>query len=355
MNNFDGCNTEKRFLGRVAVGGRGTLIGKISFLDEGYTEGSILLVYDKDAVDGKVLSLCPPIAIVAVRFDEDEPIGGLCSFGVPCIVLDFDESLNKSCKNKVALIDAERGTLTIDPSIETINFYSAKKQKNSYYLPCDVGYALQKEDGGIRMLDFEHFLVPSSFICEGGDLFENAVLLWEERCPELLVVDMPIPKDSEGAFGEFEEHIEELFCASLYGSFALALSDFSCEEEISRSIKILQKSFCLLEAEGREFNGYIPRGLIFSSPLWLMRSSPVSNPDFIILDFDKLLPALFSMDAKEIIKKEKLLKKELLGVFERYLIGFAPRCEIYAKSKDFFGTRLLQDSAKALNIKLIFR
>ena len=356
MSNFDDYKSEKRFLGRIAVGGSGVLIGRISFFDEGYTEGCILCVYDNDVVDSTALLLCPPIAVIVICCERGESVGAFCTLGVPCIVLNQEETLNKNCKNKIALIDTERGILTLDPSIDTLNFYSAKKHKAMpYKLSCTEGYTLNLKDESIRRLEFEHFLVSSKLLCEGGSFFENAVSLWEEGCPELLILDMQVPDDSEGEARRFEAQTEELFCASLYGSFALALSNFFCEEDFSRAIKLLHKSFCLLEAEGREFNGYIPRGFVLSSPLWLMRVSPVTNPDFVIFDLDKLLPSIFSLEISQIIKKEKLLRKELLCVFERYLINFAPRCEFYAKAKDLFGTKLLQDIVKTLNIKLVFR
>ena len=356
MSNFDGYNSEKRFSGQIAVGGKGAVIGRISFFDEGYTEGSILCVFEGQRVDITALLLCPPLAVIAVCSGSGEGIGGLCCLGVPCIVVRGEAQINKSCKNKIALLDSERGILTLEPSIETLNFYSGEKAKRApYRLNCPVGYALNSLGEGIQRLEFEHFFVSSDALCEDAGFFENAVALWEAGCPELLVVDMRVPDEGEGNIRLFSEKIEELFCASLYGSFALALSEFSCEDELSFAIKLLHKAFCLLEAEGREFNGYIPRGLVFSSSLWLMRPSPVTNPDFIIFDLDLLLPALFSLDAEQIIKKEKLLKKELFFVIERYLTSFAPRCQIYVKTKDFFGSRLLSELTERANVKLVFR
>lgn len=355
LSRFDGLNSERRFAGRTAVCGAETVIGRISFFDEGYTEGSVLLLYGDEQIERASLLLRPPIAIVVVCCGEGESFGDLCTLGVPCMMLEWEESLGRGCKNKVALIDTERGIFTLDPSIDTINFYSKDKSKDSARgVPCAEGRRIRHRGEGIHGADFEHFLVSSEIICEGGGFFESAVALWEERCPELMTVEMRVPDGSESSAHRFSEQVEELFRASLYGSFALAVSDFFCEEELCRALKLLHKAFCVLEAEGREFNGYIPRGLIFSSPLWLARPCPVTNPDFIIFDLDSLLPRLFGLDAEQIIKKEKALKKELFGVFERYFVSFMPRCEIYAKAESFFGTRLLQELVKALDIKIAY-
>ncbi len=356
MSNFTELNSERRFVGRVAVGGRGTVIGRINFFDEGYTEGSVLCVYGGERIDRLALKLRPPIAIIVVCCEDGESIGELCALGVPCMVVDGEEPLGKSCKNKVALLDTERGVLTLDPSIDTLNFYSDEKNKRATSsFPCNVGHSPKSIKNGLRGLGYEHFLVSSELIADGGSFFENAVALWEERCPELLTIEMSAPDSRESSMHRFSEQVEELFRAALYGSFALAVSDFTCEEELSRALRLLHKAFCVLEAEGREFNGYIPRGLVFSSPLWLSLPCPVTNPDFIIFDLDKLLPSLFSLSADQIIKKEKLLKKELFCVFERCFANFMPRCEIYAKTENFFGTWLLQELVKAADIKIVYR
>lgn len=356
MSIFEKYSDERRFLGRVAVGSAGILLGRISFFDEGYTEGSILCVCEDDYVDRATLLLCPPIALIVICSERAETLGELCTLGVPCIVVE-EERLGRECKNKVALIDTERGILTLDPSIDTLNFYSAEKGRGgSYDIGCEVGYALKRSDESVRRLGVEHFFVRSELLCasEGG-FFENAVGLWEQGCPEQLMINMKVPRDNDGDARGFAECIEELFRASLYGSFALSISDFDCEEELSHALKIFHKAFCLLEAEGREFNGYIPRGIMLSSPLWLMRASPVTNPDFIMLDIDRLLPSLFCLDAETVIKKEKVLQKELFSLLERYFINFMPRCDLLVKSEAFFGTRLLQNLVAFADIKLVYR
>lgn len=356
MSIFENYSAERRYSGRVAVGSAGVLLGRISFFDEGYTEGSILCVCGRERIDRNTLSLCPPIAVIVACGESSESLGELCALGVPCIVMEQESAIGRECKNKVALIDTDRGILALEPSLDTLNFYSSEKGRgDAYDLGCAIGYALREKDESLRRLEYEHYLVPCEALCKGEGLFENAIALWEQGCPELMTVDMRAPSESEGEARIFADRIEELFRASLYGSFALALSDFSCEEQISRALKILHKEFCLLEAEGREFNGYIPRGLVLSAPLWLMRASPVTNPDFIILDIDRLLPAIFCLGAEEIIKKEKVLQKELFSLLERYFINFMPRCELAVKSEAFFGTRLLQNLVAFADIKLVYR
>ena len=188
----------------------------------------------------------------------------------------------------------------------------------------------------------------------GDSFFESAVSLWETLCPETFTVELRVPKGADSDARDFSLRAEELFRAALYGSFSVSLCGFDCESELSFALRLLHEVFCLLEAEGREFNGYLPRGVSFSSPLWLMRPSPVTNPDFIVFDLDSLLPSLFALSFEEIIKNEKNIKKELFAVLEYYFSRFAPRCDIFLKTKYFSSTLLLRDLVRFANVKTVF-
>ena len=378
MANFSKTSSEKRVSGRVAVAGSSVVLGRIRFFDESYTEGAILCVRENESIDREMLLLCPPLAIIIFCRETVGDICELCSLGVPCLILNelnnLDElseiggvSENKIsydfCKNKVALIDTERGILTVDPSIDTLEFYSSSKNKNGAVdYECATGKILKnaavnnaekQTKNQIKNQMAEHYLVSASSF-EISKLFDGAVDLWEQTCPELLVFDVSVPKVAEGDERIFCERVEELFRAALYGSFAISLSSFDCESEFSSAMRLFHKTFCMLEAEGREFNGYLPRGIMLSSPLWLMRSSPVTNPDFLIFDLDSLLPSLFSLSCEQIIKKEKALKKELFSVLERYFASFAPRCDIFLKTQYFSNTSLLRDFVRLANVKIVF-
>ena len=353
MANFNKISSEMRINGRVAVGSSRAVLGKIRCFDESYTEGSILCVRSNEHVDRETLLICPPVAIIVFCEDSAVSLGELCSLGVPCLVLDECEIQYDSCKNKVALIDSERGMLMLDPSIDTLESYSSPKKKNaSTSLDCAVGTVLN--DIKIKKRSAAEYYFISASVLDNCDAFECSVELWEALCPELLLFDVCVPKGTEREERIFCERIEELYRAALYGSFAISLSGFDCESELAHGMHLLHKIFCMLEAEGREFNGYLPRGISISSPLWLMRSSPVTNPDFLIFDLDSLLPSLFSLSPEQIIKKEKALKKELFSVLERYFSTFAPRCDIFLKTEYFLDTSLLRDLVRFVNVKAVF-
>ena len=349
-----GYGSEMRVSGKVAVGSGEVVLGRVRFFDESYTEGSILCVRDGEWIDREMLLLCPPIAIIVFCHEVARYLGELCSLGVPCMVLDECEVHYGICQNKVALIDSERGILTLDPSLDTLEFYSSLKAKGAYpSLDCAVGGILDScEIKGRVGEKLEYYFAPMSIFSE--DTTESVISLWERLCPELLVIDVAVPRARDGEERKFFESVESIFKAALYGSFAISLSGFDCESELARAMRLLHKTYCMLEAEGREFNGYLPRGVVISSPLWLMTPSPVTNPDFLILDLDSLLPSLFSLSAEQIIKKEKALKKELLSVLERYFVNFAPRCEVYLKTKRFIGTMLLRELVRLADVKVVF-
>lgn len=355
MAGFCGYCSEMRVSGKVAVGSAEAVLGRVRFFDESYTEGSILCVRDGERIDREMLLLCPPIGVIVFCHESALCLGELCSLGVPCMVFDESEVHYDICKNKVALIDSERGILTLDPSLDTLDFYSSAKRRSAFpRIDCAEGRILKNtavENRGAA--DVEYYFAAASVFNE-NDVIESAIGLWERLCPELLVIDVSVPNGSEGQERAFCERIEELFKAALYGSFAISLSGFDCESELSIGMRLLHKTFCMLEAEGREFNGYLPRGVVLSSPLWLMRPSPVTNPDFLIFDLDSLLPSLFSIPPEQIIKKEKALKKELFSLLERYFANFAPRCDIYLKTERFSNTLLLRDLVRLADVKVVF-
>lgn len=353
MTNFTKISSEIRINGRVAVGSSAVVLGKVRFFDESYTEGCILCVRGDERVDRETLLICPPIAVIVFCEESAVSLGELCSLGVPCLVLNESEVQYESCKNKVALIDSERGIVMLNPSIDTLEIYSSSTRNAvSPSLECDVGIIL-KDIKIKKQFAAEYYLVSASEL-DDCDAFEASVELWESLCPELLLFDVCVPNGTESSLRHFCERIEELYRAALYGSFAISLSGFDCESELAYGMQLLHKTFCMLEAEGIEFNGYLPRGITLSSPLWLMRSSPVTNPDFLLFDLDTLLPSLFSLSVEQIIKKEKNLKKELFSVFDRYFANFAPHCDIFLKTERFFGTSLLRDLVRIGGVKVVF-
>ena len=359
LANFSKMNSEKRISGRVISRKKSAVLGRIRFFDESYREGCVLCVRKKEeleAIDKDMLLLCPPLAIVLLDDEWDLSFEELDLPDVACLALDKVDFGRDFLKNKVALIDCGRGILIIDPSIDTLEAYSSSKnKKEAVEFSCASGKILQDFDikSKLNKENYEYFLVSSSAF-ESDLLFDGAVDLWESACPELLIFDVSVPNNGDGGERIFCEKIENLFRAALYGSFALSISKFSCESELVFAMRLLHKTFCMLEAEGREFNGYLPKGITFSSPLWLMRPSPVTNPDFLILDLDTLLPSFFSLSFSEIIKKEKALKKELLSIFERYFANFAPHCDVFLKTQLFSNTSILRDLVRLGRVKVLF-
>lgn len=350
--------SEKRLCCRVAVGCRDAVIGKINFFDESYTEGSILCVRGGEECDFSQLLFCPPLAVVILNCAKSSSIGLFCSLGVPCILLEEGELSDGAFKNRVALIDTERGIITFDPSIETLNFYSKDFRREGGFsrFGCEKGRFLEMlSDSNLKNDEatVENYLIPSRLLLNGEDIFDSALSLWERLSPELITVELSVGKN-ENEEKLFSEIVEQLFRASVYGGFAISVCGFDCDDLLLKSQRAIHKAFCLLEGEGREFNGYIPRGITISSPIRVMSELPIANPDFIILDIDSILPALFCLSPEEIIKKEKALKKELFSLLERYFSRFAPKCDFFIKTKLFVGSSFLCELIELANIKIVF-
>ena len=239
MANISKINSEKRISGRVISRKKSAVLGRIRFFDESYREGCVLCVRKKEeleAIDKDMLLLCPPLAIVLLDDEWDLSFEELDLPDVACLALDKVDFGRDFLKNKVALIDCERGILIIDPSIDTLEAYSSSKnKKEAVELSCASGKILQDFDikSKLNKENYEYFLVSSSAF-ESDLLFDGAVDLWESACPELLIFDVSVPNNGDGGERIFCEKIENLFRAALYGSFALSISKFSCESELVR-------------------------------------------------------------------------------------------------------------------------
>ena len=123
----------------------------------------------------------------------------------------------------------------------------------------------------------------------------NVEELFYERCRSLL----------EGAIGgsvtvriPFDRRQEELvifrsmlcgvFRAAVYGCVSVMVCGCVTRTDLVRVRQEFARAFCDLERDGREFNGYIARGLLIESPVLLLSSQIAEGMDFLCFDAQKL-------------------------------------------------------------------
>ena len=89
--------------------------------------------------------------------------------------------------------------------------------------------------------------------------------------------------------------LRALLRASVYGRFSLLFRGILTDEDINGAMRCLHRAFCELESEGREFNGYIPRGWVIDTPLLLCSPIHISGADTVCLDVERLSRLLTAM------------------------------------------------------------
>ena len=86
----------------------------------------------------------------------------------------------------------------------------------------------------------------------------------------------------------FRSRIRAIYRASVWGQFSLLCSGAISSGDISEIAESLKDVFCELESEGREFNGFIKKGVIIDTPLLLYRFPSYARFDFLCIDLERI-------------------------------------------------------------------
>lgn len=78
-----------------------------------------------------------------------------------------------------------------------------------------------------------------------------------------------------------------IFRASVYGRISVMIRGCVTLPDLFRVRREIVRAFCDLERDGREFNGYIARGVLIESPILLFSSQTVEGMDFVCLDSEE--------------------------------------------------------------------
>ena len=164
--------------------------------------------------------------------------------------------------------------------------------------------------------------------------------------------------------GIFSERIRAILRSAVYGEFSLLLRGILCEKDLKNALSSISRIFCELETDGREFNGYIQRGICIDSPMLLHQPLSSDGIDVCVIDAERLInlmtnntqredPCIFSWIADEIKKVARQWSKtECFAILGRHSANadFCKRlmdCGIYS----FFVSQGLRDkTANAISI-----
>ncbi len=346
------AQSEFRFAGLAGFSQNPLCVGKIYIWEENSSppEAPIICIFNPQnaASASSYMSLTPPSAVIlSSSATSAKLLTFLICAKIPYFILKESTDAERICNGSVALLDTKENLLITSPSIETINSYSFASN------PCKTTqkelFSYDISTHTIRELHGKRILIDAVGI-SSEELFDSLVNLAEASYAPPMCVMLNVPK-SDAECEYFEESIESVFRAAVYGIISLMLKGYSSKSQMENASKCISRVFSSLQDEGREFNGYIKKGLLVDAPIYLLQALPLHTPDFVCYDIDMLLPSLFGRNEK--FNAEQ--KSSAFGVLEKYINGSHGNFPIWLKSQSSElapFTKELRDATDASEIYL---
>ena len=207
--------------------------------------------------------------------------------------------LPADCAGKIALLDTSAETLFVSPDIFTVNRYTALPTSKNHPRR---GLPLTLPNG--RRIKIMEAVSSISEISDRGSgyLLDMPASTFRSACSEEQLYEA-YRDVAELAVGRSvtviadtdkyaSDRLRAIMRGAVFGNISLAFRGILTEAELRRALERFCKSFCELETEGREFNGYIKRGLIIDTPYLLQIAPQLCGVDFFIYDTDRLVRLL---------------------------------------------------------------
>ncbi len=219
-------------------------------------------------------------------------------------------SLPEDCRGRIALLDTVSETLFVSPDIYTVNKYTRQlTSKDERHHELDLTLPDGKRIKIIKRADKASkinskgqgflFCPPKAM----GDMSEDSLYESYRDAAERamgLPVTVLAPADEQ-----LSDRLKAILRGAVFGDLSLLFCGILTETELLCTLESFCRAFCELETEGREFNGYLSRGLLVDTPYLFSCSSELGSVDFIAYDAERLA-RLMSGDRKKV-------PKELLG------------------------------------------
>ena len=197
---------------------------------------------------------------------------------VPAIELECS-LCNSDMTNKIAIIDVAMQRVYVDPDIETINRYFGSKHQN------------KSKDISVLVNDDK-----STSECDGIVINECDIAGKHEETIYELLCDMAdkntgarivvkVPFDTDVGFVSY---IRAVYRASVWGVFSLLCTGIYTPTDAKHCVSLIHSAFRELDSEGREFNGFIPKGVLVQTPLMLLEGPNHKILDHYCLDLSTL-------------------------------------------------------------------
>ena len=87
---------------------------------------------------------------------------------------------------------------------------------------------------------------------------------------------------------QFLDRLRQIYLHGIFGRFSILVKGVFSEKDWEQALSLCYRSFCELSEENREFNGYLPRGILIDCPMCLCWDSLPTCADFYCLDYHRL-------------------------------------------------------------------
>lgn len=361
-----GVSGERSYGGRAGAFEPNIIIGRLRIVSgDGSVccrESSVLYFRSRRALHGVLQNMDRSGQIVGVICAEEivsqELLVRLSEQKTPYFLLGATDDLASDTDGRIALIDFVNGRLIIDPTLDTLDRYARLGSDERLTVrgvkESVIGDRSVIEDRLHRnSCDGGGLLCDADDISEAGDFFETAMSLAESASDGGLCIRLGVPwRESEDAFCE---RIDVLFRSAVYGELSVALEGYRSIADVEHAVRLMYKSYCRLEDEGREVNAALARGLIIDSPIWLLERRNLPRIDFLCFDFDRLCAGLLGISPQEAVRDPSAVAT-LCKFWEDYRRANQSheRAELRAKSERLFESELFSDWVEFMEISEIY-
>lgn len=316
---------EAVFAGVSGCGGA-TAVGRIYIFDRREASEAagalIVCLFDmpcESELDGLMAELSPVGMILSASAISPRLLEHLIESGIPYLILK--DRFSSEYAGRVAMLDTERDVIVINPGLDAIGHYSRKSQRDELAAPCNLPphrpEILMDADGKGIMADI-------NALVRRKELYPALMEIAESFCGVPVAAAVTVPGRGETREG-FCDMIESIYRAAVYGSFSILLKGYGGEADIKMALGDMHRVFCRLEEEGREFNGYLRKGIFIDSPVWLFRVSPFLKADTVCFDLDSITAHLLGCGRGELAGRE-LEEEAMFRIWEQYFSRFATEC-----------------------------
>ncbi len=214
-------------------------------------------------------------------------------YNLPVLLIQTDD-INLDIEGKIAILDGKAQKIYINPNIEAISKVLNRSRESERTAPTRI--FLYGGDKSTCVPDgFDGLAVWQESFSDEGTAYEYFCDIADKNTGIRLISKI---QDS-GDESIFISQIRAVYRAGVWGRFSILCGGISTPEKYQRCIYSLHSAFRELDGEGREFNGFIPKGMLVDTPLMLLFHQKFKAFDFYCLDIDAICKGFCHSESTE--------------------------------------------------------